>query len=164
MCEATTRAFSASGRFEKLQPHRTWPGGYSFRPFRVETTTREFAYSRRNATSGQKLVPSNISAVWTPNWQETLIGGVVQGKRQGDSKAASKICRRAMWKVVAEIAIASGVLILAKNLSLAGNKYDAWKEGVALKNRRAVKEDVKRDVLKGWIKNVGDDDFHLESA
>ena len=156
---ATTRAFAATGRMQCLQSDKSWAGGYSFHPFRVKTTDREFTYSRRSAINGQKLVPSNLSTVWTPGWQETLIGGCLQGKRIGNLKGASKISRRGTWSTVAEMAAIIGVPALT--MTITGGTYNVLKESEMLRDRKTVKDDVKRQVLKGWVKNEGDDKFKL---
>ncbi|KAI9692254.1 MAG: hypothetical protein M1822_006484 [Bathelium mastoideum] len=154
---ATNRAFGATGRMRNIKAGESWPGGYSFCPFRVEATDREFTYSRRGATSGQDLVPSNLSVVWTPSWQETLIGGVIQGRKLGDMKGASRISRRGIWRAVAEIVDAIGTPALRS--AVGATTYNALKNAEILKERMAVKDEVKREALKGWMRNEGDDKF-----
>jgi len=163
---AITRAFSPSGRLSSLSPSAsaTWASGgsgYSFRPFSVQPLNREFAYSRRGASQSQKLVPSNMSAVYTPKFQETLIGGVLQGRKQFDPKGASKLCRRSMWRSVAEVAAMLAVPALLG--AVREMRYQDLKNSELLVWRRAVKADVKGTdgPLKGWPENKGDDDFGL---
>lgn len=158
--KATTRAFRPMGRLKPIKRDRTWPGGYRFCPFSIEMTTREFAYSRRSATKGQRLVPSNLSLVWSLAWQETLVGGAVQGIKAGNAKGASKISRREMWKVSERTVAASAHQFLAKAV-LSGGTYGILKDCEMLGDRARVKDDLKREVLKGWTKNAGDDDFEL---
>ena len=153
--KATTRAFGALGRMKLLKSDQSWPEGYALRPFRIETTTREFAYSRRSAQIDQRLIPSNLSAVWTPGWQETLVGGFVQGAKAGNSKGASKVSRRGMWKLLAEIVGAD------VDPQWRGATYGDLKNCEILKDRGTVKVDLRREVLQGWTKNNGDDDFEL---
>jgi tRNA-specific adenosine deaminase 1 len=62
---ACTRAFSASGRMFNVSS-QDWVGGYRFRPFRVETTEREFGYSRRSVGVAERGVGCNLGAVCTP--------------------------------------------------------------------------------------------------
>lgn len=126
------------------QIRTNWSGGYAYNPFSVKTTEIEFAYSRGHGSKdGGKSC--NISAVWTPGIQETLINGVLQGRKQGDPKGASKLSRSGMWelwKEIHRIVDASGVPV---DLS-----YEKMKEIDALASRRQVKEDTKRVALKGW--------------
>lgn len=106
-----------------------------------------------------KAVSSNLSAVWTPGWQETVIGGVLQGRKQFDPRGASRICRWGMWQ--AAVRVAAGVGLVALCEGLGKSEYRAVKEGDALSARRRVKEDVKREGLRGWVENRGDDGFGL---
>ncbi|OAL52862.1 hypothetical protein IQ07DRAFT_344259 [Pyrenochaeta sp. DS3sAY3a] len=157
---ACDRAFSPTGRMASLSDSTTasWNGGYKFQPFEVKPTTREFSFSRRSIAPGQKAVPSNLSAVWTPSWQETLIGGVLQGRKQFDPRGASAICRRSMWAAAMKVAVALSLPIVGG--ALGSETYKAVKEGPALEDRRRVKRNV-RDALKGWVRNTGDEDFSL---
>ncbi|KAF1934788.1 tRNA-specific adenosine deaminase [Clathrospora elynae] len=158
---ACERAFSLSGRLKALNQKQVekWKGGYQFRPFEVEPTNREFAWSRRAVSSFEKSVSSNLSAVWTPNWQETLIGGVLQGRKQLDPRGASKICRRAMWMEAVKVTgLLSGVVVRE---ALRKRTYGDMKETEALEKRKSIKQDV-RKALKGWARNTGDDDFDLK--
>ncbi|KAL9084425.1 MAG: hypothetical protein Q9165_008063 [Trypethelium subeluteriae] len=158
--QAVSRAFGALGRFANLKSHGEWSGGYRFCPFRVQTTTRDFAFSRRCARSGQRLVPSNLGLAWTPDWEETLVGGMIQGRKQGDPKGASKICRRGLSKAAVETTIATERTTLTKK-SLREGTYGVLKKGRAFEDRMQVKQDVKREVLQGWVQNIGDEDFEL---
>ncbi|KAI9883674.1 MAG: hypothetical protein M1823_004556 [Watsoniomyces obsoletus] len=104
------RAFGPQGRMKSVVD-REWEGGYSFQPFHVGTTTREFSFARdrvRNGDGGggktmgvQK--PCGVSVVYTPFKQETLVNGIVQGRRQGDPRGASMVCRRGMWRATVEV-------------------------------------------------------------
>ncbi|KAF2744859.1 hypothetical protein M011DRAFT_159385 [Sporormia fimetaria CBS 119925] len=157
---ACTRAFSPAGRMSgvtsKLQS--TWIGGHAFIPFTVQPTTREFAYSRRSVLPNEKAVPCNISAVSTSRFQESLIGGVLQGRKQMDPRGASKISRQGMWKAVLQVAGVVGVPVLKDVLE--GKRYADVKGAAVLEGRRRVKEDV-RGVLKGWVRNTGDEGWGL---
>lgn len=116
-----------AGRMRSVKGMR-WKGtGYRFEPFKVLTTSHEFAFSRHcDSLSGQNLVPSNLSAVWTAatspgasGVEESLIGGVLQGRkafpshsspsRRLDSRAASRVSRIKTWQLAASIA---GVLFM----------------------------------------------------
>ncbi|KAI1392568.1 adenosine deaminase/editase [Hypoxylon trugodes] len=127
---ACRRAFSSEGRMRSL----THPshndekrGGYTFRPFTVETTTLEFEFSQRSVAGPAdsssddksideqenrtqtlvKIAPSNISAAWTRTQpSEATLGGVLQGRKQSaaDDKGASFASRRRMWEIAVEVA------------------------------------------------------------
>ncbi|TAQ85541.1 hypothetical protein B7494_g6130 [Chlorociboria aeruginascens] len=158
---ACFRAFGASGRMKDMLAEngrgREWGEGYSFKPFRVVTTEREFEFSRRCNLEG-KLVSSNLAASWTANGnQETLIGGVLQGRKLFDTRGASRMCNRNMWKLAAEISGLVGVRVIEQALGGEGKRYGDIKEGELLKIRRVVKKDVREKALKGWVKNEGDD-------
>jgi tRNA-specific adenosine deaminase 1 len=161
---ACTRAFSRTGRLQTLDDKtiQGWRGGYRWHPFAVQSTTREFAWSRRSITPGQKAVASNLSAVWTPSWQETLIGGVLQGRKQLDPRGASNICRASIWKTAVQLAGAVGAPLLLE--ALADSSYKACKDGPLLEQRRRVKRETKQHGLDGWIKNSGDEDFALSTS
>jgi tRNA-specific adenosine deaminase 1 len=136
---------------------RRWSGGYSFHPFSIKTTTVEFHFSRR---APGKLVPSNLAAVWTPYVEESLIGGVLQGRKQFDPRGASALCRRSMWRLAAEVAaLVSTVPALSGDLSV--GSYGLVKNDRLLEERRKVKKEVK-EVLKGWNDNGGDEGWKLE--
>ncbi|KAL1600784.1 hypothetical protein SLS60_007172 [Paraconiothyrium brasiliense] len=160
---ACERAFSSSGRMASTAEKASacWDGGYMWRPFTVLSTSREFAWSRRMVPKEMKAMSSNLSAVWTPGWQETLIGGVLQGRKQFDPRGASRICRRGVWEVAMRVATVVGVPALVQMLGK--QTYANVKEGEMLEARRRVKGDVKREGLNGWVENRGDDEFSLEA-
>ncbi|PVH97548.1 tRNA-specific adenosine deaminase, partial [Periconia macrospinosa] len=142
-----------------------WTGGYTWRPFEVRGTSREFSFSRRSTGAGEKAIPSNISAVYTPAWQETLIGGVLQGRKQFDVRGASRVCRKGMWGMAGRVAMGLGVGVVREALSTkgkVGGGYAAVKESGVLSARRKVKGDVRKGVLGGWVRGVGDDGFGIE--
>lgn len=160
---ACSRAFSASGRLKNvldLHLEQNWSHGYKFHPFTVLPTTHEFAWSRRAVRAPtEKAIPSNLSAVSTPHWQETLIGGVLQGRKQFDVRGASRISRRAMWIQSVRLA---GLLAVSGACSSAEKKqmYADMKQSDELAARRRVKQDV-TGVLGGWIRNSGDEEWVL---
>lgn len=162
---ACQRAFSQQGRMKHVtdEKERSWKAGYAWTPFDVRGTTREFAWSRRaggSASTAEKSIASNISAVYTPSWQETLIGGVLQGRKQFDPAGASKVCRRSLWRVAVQAAGLVGAPMLVE--ALGQDAYGLMKRSEVLAARRRVKEDVRSGNLKGWVANAGDDDFGLE--
>lgn len=158
---ACERSFSRIGRMQGVSQslERSWQGGYRWHGFEVQGTQREFLWSRRAVGKAEKAVPSNLSAVWTPAWQETLIGGVLQGRKQFDPRGASAICRVHMWKTAVTVAAVAGIPILIQVLGK--SNYGEIKASEMLSTRRQVKEDVRREGLKGWIKNTGDDNFSI---
>lgn len=136
-----------------------WESGYSFTPFNVVTTSREFAFSKASISDDAEHISSNISALWNPYGQEVLIGGVRQGRKQFDARGASSLCRKSMWRSVTAVlreVDATDILNVAKRLVYADVKGDEMLAG-----RRQVKRDVCDSVLKGWTKNGGDDKFGL---
>lgn len=145
---ACERAFGPAGRMSPIAG-ATWPGGYGFRPFRVETTDIDFHYSRVVAgTKADACKGSNISAVWTTRHEETLINGVLQGRKQTDEKGASASSRMQMWKFVLEISNIIDVLVLGSFLKM--SSYLEMKSSQDLGHRRYVKDDVISRALQGW--------------
>lgn len=150
------RAFGEHGRLQALDG-RQWAGSYAFLPFSIRVTATEFEYSRRGTSdnSAVNLVPSNIAAAWTPRAAETLVGGVLQGRKQSDIKGASMISRRSLWYLAREITAVAPEL---QNVDavLRETSYSLLKDSVLLAGRRAVKKHV-RDTLQGWPRNLGDE-------
>ena len=140
----------------KPMAEKVWGGGYSFTPFQVRTTVKEFVFSRRSLkeTSGS-LTGSSVSALWTPNIQETLINGVRQGRKQSDPRGASAICRLKMGGSV--IGVFKALALPAFAHLLKTSKYSELKQSDLLKERRRVKQDSTRGALVGWIPNTMDD-------
>lgn len=161
--EACSRAFSRTGRLAGLSDPtiQSWQGGYSWHPFAVTPTQREFRWSRRHVAAHEKAVASNLSAVWTPAWQESLIGGVLQGRRQADPRGASRICRRSVWSLAVRIAGLVGAPAVLQ--ALAHPTYARVKQHNALVARRLVKADMQHRGLNGWVQNTGDSAFTLDS-
>jgi tRNA-specific adenosine deaminase 1 len=164
--EACTRAFSSSGRMSVLKD-KTWDGGYRFHDLKVNTTSREFKYSRRQVLAdGEKVVPSNISASCTRNATstptvETLIGGVLQGRKQYDSRGASRVCKKKMWQLALEVAALVAVPVIERSLKAA--TYSELKACQQLEGRKKVKDEVREKCLKPWVRNVGGEDFGLKN-
>jgi tRNA-specific adenosine deaminase 1 len=153
----------ARGRMEPVSG-RVWNDtGYGFNPFRVQTTDREFEFSRRGLATVEdgeaevKVVASNLAIAWTRGGEveEGLIGGVLQGRKAFDLKAASVTSRRRMWAAAVETAGALGEDEISRDLGK--GTYAAVKEGELLVARRRVKEEVRQKALKGWLRNTGDE-------
>jgi tRNA-specific adenosine deaminase 1 len=139
---------------------KQWPGGYSFRPFQIGTMSKEFQYSRRQPLgSGETLKPSNISAAWNPYAQETLIGGILQGRKRGEIRGASRFCRNKTTGVVVNLMRLLTIPILVQ--SGIGLRYSDMKTQDS--DRRCVKNEVIADALSGWVPNV-QDDFDIDLA
>jgi tRNA-specific adenosine deaminase 1 len=137
----------------------SWSGGFTFRPFDVEITGLDFSYSRRSFNTEHALIASNISAIYSPHFQETLIGGVLQGRKPSDPLGASVISRRNMWNVAADVAS-----VLSPNdatETFDEISYSAFKMSPFLACRRKVKADVLHTALKGWVRNDGDGELKL---
>ncbi len=152
-----------------------WKGGYAFRGFDVRTTGLEFAFSRRRGGFGGKglMKGSNLSAVWTARGlRERLIGGVLAGRKAFSAKGASAVCKKGMWKGVLDV-----VAVLGGGSSGCGSgsgsyhalrgcvaheTYAQFKRDELFAERRRVKEDVRREALRNWVRNGGDD-FSLQA-
>lgn len=158
---ACERAFARTGRLKGLTDDsiRGWGGGYRWQSFEVRPTEREFVWSRRGIAANEKAVASNLSAAWTPVWQDTLIGGVLQGRKQVDPRGASRICRRSVWSLAVHIAGIAGAPAVLE--ALRQSTYKEVKDTDQLRDRRKVKEDVQKQGLVGWVHNTGDSDFAL---
>lgn len=158
---ACERCFSARGRLAPLAAAETeWEDGYMFRPFVVQTAGLEFEYSRRGPrhSKGLRYVASNLATAWSCNGlEENLIGGVLQGRKQSDARAGSAVSRGKMWLLVDEIACQ----VQPDRIFTSPGTYEALKNSPELTMRHKVKEDVRREALKGWVRNTGDDDFDL---
>ncbi|XPT04200.1 tRNA(Ala)(adenine(37)) deaminase [Ascochyta lentis] len=158
---ACERAFSRTGRLKGLTDEKVqhWRGGYRWQPFTVRPTQREFTWSRRSIATNEKAVASNLSAAWTPAWQETLIGGVLQGRKQLDPRGASSICRRRAWALAVQIASLAGAPTVVE--ALKHSTYAEVKGSESLATRRQVKKDTQEQGLGGWVKNTSDSSFTL---
>lgn len=146
---------------------RVWGGEYAFRPFEVRTTRVEFGFSRRGLVGeGEKegrgggFVACNLATAWTARGLlEGVIGGVVQGRKQTDPKGGSAVSRRKMWMLAREVAR----LAVVDESVFEHGTYAELKESEFLADRRQVKRDIRAHALKGWVRNVGDDDFGIAS-
>lgn len=158
---AFERAFKPTGRFKLLSRKITqdWSDGYDYKPSKVTTTSREFRFSKRMTANATDRVPSNISAVWTPYFQEVLIGGVQQGRKQFDARGASMTCRKRIWDATVKVVASVNLTNFSEVMKIP--KYTDVKQSNLLADRRQVKEDVRRCVLQGWVRNEQDDDFGL---
>jgi len=166
--EAFERAFGPKGRLAPLLSEHAqarWHGcGFEYRHFRVQTTAREFEFSKRFAASDRPmatgtLAASNRSCVYTPRCSEVLINGVLEGRRLHDPSGASCTSRRSMWNSALDVATAVGLPSLEPLMK--GSTYAEVKTVKTLQGRERVKEDVKGLALKGWVKNTGDDGWTL---
>lgn len=154
---ACARAFGETGRMAALQG-RDWGGGYRFRPFSVRTTDVEFGFAKVAAAEAmlKPVVGSNVSAVWVRGrGAETLIGGVLQGRKQFSGvRAASMVCKARMWKAVSGVAALAGVRAVQMVVDAA--VYGDLKEGAGMASRNRAKAET-RVALGGWARNGGDD-------
>jgi tRNA-specific adenosine deaminase 1 len=145
-------------------------GGYGFRPFRVETTALEFAWSKRTVgkrleVSGEKakLAASNLAVAWTKGavQVEATLGGTMQGRKAFDPRGASFASRRKMWALAVEVGALLGIGLVEVQKALAARSYREVKGSGLLEARRRAKRDAKASALKGWVRNEGDEDFSL---
>ena len=148
---ACDRAFGIEGRMKPLS-ERTWNAGYAFHAFSVRTTNKEFAFSRRLIPS--PAAGSNLSAVYAPKLQESLINGVLQGRKQNDPRGASALSNARMWKLTSSVLALVGAVELKEALQL--SSYRRIKDAEAFRDRRCVKEETKTEALQGWVRNVDD--------
>ena len=157
--EACQRAFSDQGRLKALAG-RTWNGGYAFKPFTINSTDHEFSFSRRSVASSGRAPPkgSNLSVAWNPMLEESLINGVLQGRKQTDPRGACGVSRLKMWKMVVDSLRLLAIPAIAHTFST--TRYMQMKNLDLLEDRRTVKRNVK-EALNGWVSNV-DDDFELD--
>lgn len=158
---ACERCFTAQGRMASVRDsHYKWEDGYSFRPFEVQTTGLEFAFSRRGTEKGDmaRFVASNLATAWSCNGlAENVIGGVLQGRKQSDPRGGSLVSRGKMWALATEVARLAGM----EELALFHGTYEEMKEGVSMAGRRKVKTEVRSSALKGWVRNTGDEAFGM---
>lgn len=152
---ACDRAFGPTGRMRPLT-RKQWHGGYSYRPFKVMSTGREFSYSRRACvTANNPTKSSNLSVAWNPLMREAIINGVLQGRKQSDQRGASAVSRIKTCKLVLNTLRLLALPTLAHILS--AKLYTDFKTSELLGERRRVKQDVCKEALGGWTANVRDD-------
>ncbi|PNY25156.1 tRNA-specific adenosine deaminase 1 [Tolypocladium capitatum] len=161
---ACRRAFSGSGRMRTLAG-AAWPGGYAFRPFTVDTTDEEFEFSRRAVQArSDSISASNLAVAWScSRVEESIIGGVIQGRKSPDQRGASRMSRRQLWTAVTGIALQlDGHDGLTRHLG--GQTYRDIKDGPLLAQRRAVKAEARETALAGWLRNEGDSGWGIDVA
>lgn len=164
---ACERAFSSTGRMKSLVG-KQWSEGYAFRPFKVEATTVEFEFSKRAVQARSSTISaSNLAATWSASgFEETILGGMLQGRKQFDVRGASKTSRRQMWITAKQLSDKLSATDagehsgLQEHLSSAGSYQDV-KDGPLLAERRHVKSQVRQLSLKGWVQNQGDSGFGI---
>lgn len=152
--KACERSFGTQGRMKPVA-RRKWQAGYNFRAFQIETTSIKFPFSRRKANERSDVRRgSNISAVWTPRHQETLINGVLQGRKQTDSLGASMLSRYRMRRLLLETAALLEIPAL-ESLLLIGPDSN-WKDSQLLEVRQQIKQEARTVSLRGWcqVNNV----------
>lgn len=156
---ACQRAFSATGRMSNLV-NKQWGEGYAFRPFKVETTSVEFEYSKLAVKArSDRISASNIAAAWSLSGiEESILGGVLQGRKPFNAKGASAMSRKLMWSAASDLA---GKIPEYRHISedLSSQTYKEVKDGPLLAARRKVKADVRDTALSGWTRNDGDETF-----
>lgn len=161
--KACQRSFGPGGRMASLTHplgQRLAKAGYRYTPFEVKTTTREFIHSRRSpSTTNESFVPSNISSLIHGSSQETLINGVLQGRKQTDVRGASAVSRRKLWSLALTIATLLGEPALCR--VLARSTYQDLKLDSLLRAREETKSSVRCRALQGWKRNSGDDTWSL---
>ncbi|KAM0246793.1 hypothetical protein ACHAQJ_010106 [Trichoderma viride] len=164
---ACERAFSATGRMRPLVG-KEWAEGYAFKPFKIEATTVEFEFSKRAVKARSSIISaSNLAATWSASgFEETILGGVLQGRKQFDVRGASRTSRRQMWIKAKELSDklsgsdADGLSRLEEHF-LSASSYQDIKDGPLLAERRLVKSQVWQLALKGWVQNQGDSGFGI---
>jgi tRNA-specific adenosine deaminase 1 len=156
------RAFSAEGRMQPLVG-KQWPGGYAFKPFTIEASDIEFKYSKRSVQArSSSISASNLATAWSLSGvEETLIGGVLQGRKAFDIRGASQTSKRQMWVAASELATRLGDSTAALQRHLDVTTYREVKDGPLLVDRWTVKAEVRKEALVGWIRNEGGSDFSI---
>jgi len=161
--KATSRAFGPAGRMSSLTCSDTaeqWKDGYDFRPFQVIETSLEFEHSRRAYPASTKTTGSNITAMWTPQHQEVLIGGSIQGNKQFSIRGSSAMSKIEMWKKA--LALSQKAQLVEIESALVSGTFAELKASTLLQARRRVKEDVYTDALKNWVRNDQGNEFSLD--
>ncbi|KAJ1336037.1 tRNA-specific adenosine deaminase 1 [Microdochium nivale] len=141
------------------------------------------------ASGPPQIAASNLAVAWTRSGlEEATLGGVLQGRKQFDARGASFASRRKMWLLAAQIAdllslssndansdtrssgggetgqsrcVTAGVAQELKGVLRGSESYGDIKESQLLEGRRAAKKTARKDALKGWVRNTGDDGFSL---
>lgn len=158
---AVERAWGAEGRMKTVRDDRIqnrWKSdGFAFKPFEVRSTKREFEYSKPWFVPSS---PSNLSVIWTGKRQEILINGVLQGRKQFDTRGASCVSRTKMWESAIEVLKNAGHTDALASSMMVGT-YAGLKGSKMFQARERVKADVKELTLRGWKRNLGDEDWKL---
>lgn len=157
------RAFSPRGRLKCLEGC-SWSEGYSFRPFGIETTAVEFSSSRKAvAERDVKISPSSVGAAWSSSgFEETIVAGVLQGRKQSDARAASRMSRKQMWMAAKDLAAQLGDGYTNIQSALGRKAYADLKEDNILAARTQVTARARTWGLSGWMQNQGDSDFYID--
>jgi tRNA-specific adenosine deaminase 1 len=157
------RAFSKTGRMGHLSKD-AWSDAYAFKPFHVRLSTADFSYSKRTvALTAEKISSSPLATAWSASGvSENIVNGVIQGRKVGDPKGASLMCRRQMWSLARALADLCNMNSIATCLGAA--TYAHVKMDALLRPRSQVIADAQASALKGWIKNTGDTGFSLNQA
>lgn len=157
------RSFSSHGRLKCLEG-QSWSEGYSFRPFGVEITAIDFAFSKKKAAERwTKISPSTVGAAWSRSgFEETIVGGVLQGRKQSEVRGASQTSRRQMWMAARNLAGELGDGHLDVQSALGKKAYADVKKCILLSARSQVTASARNEALGGWIQNQGDSDFHID--
>ena len=172
---------------------------YTFHPLPCRPTTLTFPFSKSSLVSSSSssssqppnpaspsailstrqknsLAPSPLCILWTPalppyTSEESLIGGVLQGRKFGEPKGMSVACRRCMWRLARHVAAAlvditgerePGTEEVRALLWSSSKTYRDVKESCFLETRRTVLRDVREGCLRGWVRNLGDEGFRLD--
>ena len=142
---ACIRSFGSDGRMKPVTLC-SWPGGYGFHPFNVTTTDLDFPFSRH--VTGKASKGCSIGAVWTPHIQETLVSGVLQGRKQTDPRGASALSTSRMWESMRHMY--NGLDVDRFVCRAAISDYRQLKRSSAIKDRQKVKTTVKDVALHAW--------------
>lgn len=143
------RAFSIRGRMNELVG-REWGDGYRWKEMEIGTTAHVFEFAK--AAAGDNSRSCNTCAIFVDGvGEETVVGGVLAGRKQAaEWRAGSMVCRAKLWVAVKEAAAGTG-------LEFVGATYSQLKAADVLEIRRKVKEDVKAVLKGGWVANKVDD-------
>ncbi|KAI0445816.1 adenosine deaminase/editase [Xylaria telfairii] len=138
----------------------------------------------RTPTPQIKITPSNLSTAHTAsNRTETTLNGVLQGRKASaaSTKGASFASRRQTWGLAVEVSNllpssqpntlqireVLGVKSSTNDIVVMGEReepavtYARVKNCALLGPRRRGKAAARREALRGWVRNLGDDDFAL---
>lgn len=136
--------------------------------------------SSPSSTTTTTTPPIRIATRTAKALEEATLGGTLQGRRKFDARGASFASRRRLWGLAAEVArllalggggassssTSAAVEIERALMSVGagagnGRMYGEVKQCRLLAPRRRIKEDVRREALRGWVRNEGDDGFSL---